>query len=1014
MSLIEVLPDYEAKRFDKPPTLSNDEQKHYFRLDDPISKLIKGVREERNKIGIVLQYGYFKASEKFYTQQMFKPSDIKFVANLLGLPSPRDFSTEYSDRVRQKHRLLILERCGYVEFSSAEDFFEELMQDMVAQQMHPRKLFYFIVEKLRSKKIELPSYDRIVRTITEKFNGFEKNVLQTIARVITPELEEALEQMISTAGEHYQRTLLTRLKGINQSMRPRQIKHGMRNFLIIKKLFKELKPIIESLSLSSEATQYYAQWTVKAKTTQITDIIDPNKRYLYLITFIDHYYKVWQDTLVDIILRCVQQQLNKVDKELNTIVKGRLLEKNKLATSVLSGFHETQTTIAAVRKTLHNDAFNNDEKIEKLYKIIPKETTSLSLVKAEKDAEKLKVQLDSEESHEDQFDILSNFSRKLQNRVADIIKHLDFDASNTAGDLYAAITHYQSEKITPTAPDEFLDEHEYNAIYKNGKFNVSLYKAILFCKVSNAIKSGQLNLLSSYRYLSIEGYLIDEAEWGKNKHFILERLGLSHFENIEDILSTLRELLTKQFIDVNQRIIQGDNQYVTIKKDGTFSLHTPAIQKPDYDAISVIIGKDRYVPILQMMAEMNSLCNFTSNFKHYKIKGSKEKPNNEIFYAGIFALGSKIGLHKLANTAVGINYHTLSNVVNWYFSLDNLYMVNQELVDLISKLWLPSKFKREKNLLHTSSDGQKENVSVESLNSNYSYKYHGNGRGASIYRFIDERGILFYTTVFSSSEREAAYVIDGLLHNEIIQSDMHSTDTHGYTEMIFAISHLIGVTFAPRIKDIASVNLVSFEKIKSVANNNYPIKPDHYVKENKIVRNWDSILRLVATIMLRKHRASTILKRLSGYANQHPLQEALKEFGRITKSIFALKYIDDVTWRQMIEKQLNKGELANKFASAVSFADQEIVEAYQNDQEISALCKTIIQNIIILWNYIELTKIIMRSDMVGREALLDDITSASILTWRHVNLHGTYDFSNLTAANDTDYSLEEVIAFKAA
>ena len=1013
MSLIEVLPDYEAKRFDKTPTLSNDEQKHYFRLDGPIVELVKGL-EAHHKIGILLQYGYFKASGKFYTQQMFKVADIKFVAKLLGLPTPRDFSSEYSDRARQRHRLWILERCGYVEFSSAEDFFEELVQDMVSQQMHPRKLFYFIVEKLRSKKIELPSYDRIVRTITEKFNSFEKNVLQTIARVITPELEEALEQMISTAGEHYQRTLLTRLKGINQSMRPRQIKHGMRNFLIIKKLFKELKPIIESLSLSSEATQYYAQWTVKAKTTQITDIIDPNKRYLYLITFIDHYYKVWQDTLVDIILRCVQQQLNKVDKELNIIVKGRLLEKNKLASSVLSGFHETQTTIEAVRKTLHNDAFNNDEKIEKLYKIIPKETTSLSLVKAEKDAEKLKVQLDSEESHEDQFDILSNFSRKLQNRVADIIKHIDFDASNTAGALYAAITHYQSENLTSTAPDEFLDEHEYNAIYKNGKFNVSLYKAILFCKVSNAIKSGQLNLLNSYRYSSIEAYLIDEDEWKKNKQLILERLGLSHFENIDETLSKLRELLTKQFIDVNQQIIQGDNKYVTIKKDGMFSLHTPPIQKPDYDAISVIIGKDRYVPILQMMAEMNSLCNFTSNFKHYKIKGAKEKPDNEIFYAGIFALGSKIGLHKLANTAVGINYNTLSNVVNWYFSLDNLYMVNQELIDLISKLWLPSKFKREKNLLHTSSDGQKENVSVESLNANYSYKYHGNGRGASIYRFIDERGILFYTTVFSSSEREAAYVIDGLLHNEIIQSDMHSTDTHGYTEMIFAISHLIGVTFAPRIKDIASVNLVSFEKIKSVANNNYPIKPNHYVKENKIVRNWDNILRLVATIMLRKHRASTILKRLSGYANQHPLQEALKEFGRIIKSIFALKYIDDVTWRQMIEKQLNKGELANKFASAVSFADQEIVEAYQNDQEISALCKTIIQNIIILWNYIELTKIIMRSDKVTREALLDDITNASILTWRHVNLHGIYDFSNLTAANDSGYSLDEFIVFKAA
>jgi hypothetical protein len=197
-----------------------------FRLDDSIAELIKGVREERNKIGLVLQYGYFKASKKFYTQQMFKPSDIKFVTNLLGLPSPRNFSSEYNDRVRQKHRLLILESCGYVEFSSAETFFEELVQDMVAQQMHPRKLFYFLVEKLRNKKIELPSYDRIVRTIAEKFNGFEKNILQTIASVITPELQEALEQMISTTGEHYQRTLLTRLKGINQSMRPRKIKHG--------------------------------------------------------------------------------------------------------------------------------------------------------------------------------------------------------------------------------------------------------------------------------------------------------------------------------------------------------------------------------------------------------------------------------------------------------------------------------------------------------------------------------------------------------------------------------------------------------------------------------------------------------------------------------------------------------------------------------------------------------------------------------------------------------------------
>ena len=509
--------------------------------------------------------------------------------------------------------------------------------------------------------------------------------------------------------------------------------------------------------------------------------------------------------------------------------------------------------------------------------------------------------------------------------------------------------------------------------------------------------------------------MLPEKYWEEHKVHLLEKLGLTEFGDVEHVLALLRGVLDKQFMDVNHSIARGNNKFVTIHKDGHFSLYTPAVDKLDYDSIAMIIGKDRYIPILQMMAEINALTKFTSNFKHHKITGSKSAPENEIFYAGIFGLGSSIGLHKLANTAVGINYNTLSNTVNWYFSLDNLYAVNQTVTDLMTKLWLPEKFKRERNLLHTSSDGKKQCVSAESLNTNYSFKYFGNGKGSSVYRFIDERGILFYATVFSSAERDAMYVIDGLLHNDAIASNVHSTDTHGYTEMVFAVSHLIGVTFAPRIKDLASQNLVSFSKIKSeLEQKGYPIQPTYYVNESRIRRNWDNILRLIATIKLREHRASTILKRLGEYSNQHPLQEALKEFGRIIKSIFILKYVDDVDWRQAIEKQLNKGELANKFSAAISFADQNILESLKEDQEIAVMCKTIIQNIIILWNYIELTKIIMRSDPDQRELLLESITSASILTWHHVNLHGTYDFSNLLSSNDPDYSLEDVINFKAA
>ncbi|AUH70613.2 hypothetical protein CAB17_00020 [Legionella sainthelensi] len=72
-----------------------------------------------------------------------------------------------------------------------------------------------------------------------------------------------------------------------------------------------------------------------------------------------------------------------------------------------------------------------------------------------------------------------------------------------------------------------------------------------------------------------------------------------------------------------------------------------------------------------------------------------------------------------------------------------------------------------------------------------------------------------YLTVFSSAERDAIYVIDSLLYNEAITSNFHSTDTHGYIEMVFAVSHLINFTFAPRIKRSCFHEFSQFWKNKS-------------------------------------------------------------------------------------------------------------------------------------------------------------------------------------------------------
>ncbi len=121
----------------------------------------------------------------------------------------------------------------------------------------------------------------------------------------------------------------------------------------------------------------------------------------------------------------------------------------------------------------------------------------------------------------------------------------------------------------------------------------------------------------------------------------------------------------------------------------------------------------------------------------------------------------------------------------------------------------------------------------------------------------------------------------------------------------------------------------------------------------KLIENhWDDILRFMDTIKLKHTTASQLFKRLSSYAKEHPLYQAIKEFGRIIKSIFILTYFDDTELRQRIEKQLNKVELSNKISKAVFSNSQEFKQGAKEEQEIATACMALIQNTILLWNYL--------------------------------------------------------------
>jgi len=91
------------------------------------------------------------------------------------------------------------------------------------------------------------------------------------------------------------------------------------------------------------------------------------------------------------------------------------------------------------------------------------------------------------------------------------------------------------------------------------------------------------------------------------------------------------------------------------------------------------------------------------------------------------------------------------------------------------------------------------------------------------------------------------------------------------------------------------------------------------VNIKQINAHWEEILRLAASIQQGTVTASLMLRKLGAYPRQNALAIALRELGKLERTLFLLEYIRDVELRRRIHIGLNKGEARNALARVVFF-----------------------------------------------------------------------------------------------
>ena len=752
-------------------------------------------------------------------------------------------------------------------------------------------------------------------------------------------------------------------------------------------LYRQLEGILGILDLGHAGIRYFAGSVMKAEVFQIQRR-ETNDRYIHATAFVAHQYFRIQDNLADMFLSVMASFQTAATRE----HKDRLFEQRKAQNQQLKTVVDELDAsvfglLQEIRHLANNDTLPDAQKVTQIRALLDTSKTE--------SFGQLKASLEQVGQVQGWHDLLEKQSLRLQSRLSPILKVLAFEPITPADKLAEAIRHFKTQDgaITDKAPTSFLDAEETEALVReDGTFRPSLYKVFLFQHVAEAIKSGSLNLSQSYKYRPMDSYLIGQKRWQQDKQALLERAGLTEFMNPEPVLKTLDTALSQQYQDTNAAI--AGNTHLIFRADGSFHVHTPALDASETDPLQELFPRQHDVPLAQVLDTIDQYCGMLNAFGHWQQTHAPHTVSRPVLLAGIMGLGCGIGIRKMARISSRMTESELEHAVNWRFSLENIRAANDRVLKAMDEMELPSRYQREAGTLHTASDGQKFGVRGESLHASRSFKYFGQGQGVSAYTFVDERHFLWHSLVISAADRESAYVIDGLMHNDVVKSDIHSTDTHGYTETIFGLTHLLGFSFAPRIKGLGKQILYIFRP-KNQANPDWKIGPDKTVNTDLIRANWDDLLRLAATIKLKENTASDIFRRFNSYSRQHTLYQALKAFGQIIKSLFILRYVDNLELRQAIEKQLNKVELSNKFARAVAVGNpHEYAQTEKEEQEIAESCNRLIKNSIICWNYLYLERQLKQAaDPEAREQLLQTVATHSPMSWAHINMLGEYDFS---------------------
>lgn len=934
--------------------LSKDEFQGYFSFSRSDVKFILSHRGVENRLGIGLQLCLARyPGISLNSVDKVSKSLVEYVADQLKI-STIDLDNYLSKKnTPLVHLKKICRHYNYSLYSSkASDYLKNILNEAIQENNDELFLINLAIYRLREQHILLPELSEIERLISTIRQNHEKYLYKKIIELLSENQKEQLDSLL-VVNLDTKKSKLAWLQDISGKPSKDTILSICDRISVI----KELK--LEQLTFSFTNEKRLSQIARLTERYHAFDLrrFEETKRYALLVVYLIRYRKALIDLAIEVHNKIVQ-----------SIKRSGLHKKNEENKKTGEQSNRMLKHFSQVVSMLDHAICNND--FQNLARQLKQSFDWNELIE-----EGQQAALIASPRKRTYMGLVQYKAQYIRGYLPRLVETLDFKSPRMDDDglinalrLITVLKKENKRKIPVDIELNFVKK-PWQSLVKNpdGTIDRSYFELVAATELNDRLRSGEVIEPQSVLHQELDNYLVSsDAMMGS--HTIPD--------TFKEYLSSRIEVLEER-LEAYQKLGKSFDRLTITKKEKNTPEEAEYYKKSLYKLLPD-------VNLVELLIEVNNWTGFMDEFIHEATKDSANKEELEVLFSTLMAMGLNIRFQDMEKST-HITSAQMANAKQWRMSPESFkraqsVLINKQITCPFSEFWGDGS--------KASSDGLRMQLGVSSIHSDFNPHY-GNKKGTTIYRHTADKYISHYVEVIATNQREAASAIDGAIgHDTELNIEEHFSDTNAYTDTAFALFHLLGFKFEPRIRDIGSMNLYT---IKS---------PDQYKKMqplikravnlNLIEKHYDEIKQIAYSIQTRKTSAKIILNKLGSYARKNKVPQALSELGKIEKTIFLLEYAINEDLRKVITQMLNRGELINDLARELFNGQRgKFMEKDFEKQLQSASALNILINAISLWNTVYLQQAYNYCKNSEPE-ITKYLEYTSPIIWRHINLLGEY------------------------